>query len=102
MTAGNRFTICALVASAFSVCSLDSKFFGCFLNTFKDAKVTFRARTECLKRLLVRLAFVCRERDIIAIKFDDDSPLLQSSLVGLNLACGQGQKASAVARTERA
>src|SRR5262249_26759337 len=64
MTAGNRFTICALVASAFSVCSLDSKFFGCFLNTFKDAKVTFRARTECLKRLLVRLAFVCRERDI--------------------------------------
>ena len=65
------------------------------LHTFNDAEVALRARAECLKRLLVSLAFVGRQRDIIAVEFNNDSPQLQSGFVGLNLARGPGQKASA-------
>ena len=65
------------------------------LHTFNDPVVAFRTGAERLKRLLVSLAFVSRQRDVITVKFNDDRPLLQSSFMGLNLACGQGQKASA-------
>jgi hypothetical protein len=44
---------------------------------------------------LVSLAFVSRQRDVIAVEFDNDSQLLQSGFVGLNLARGRGQKAPA-------
>jgi hypothetical protein len=65
------------------------------LRPFNDAVVAFRAGAECLKRLLVSLAFVSRQRDVIAVELDNDSPLLQSGFVGLNLARGPGQKAPA-------
>jgi hypothetical protein len=45
--------------------------------------------------LFVSLAFVSRQRDVIAVEFDNDSPLLQSGFVGLNLARGAGQKVPA-------
>jgi hypothetical protein len=44
------------------------------LPTFNDAEVAFRAGAERLKRLLVSLAFVSRQRDVIAVEFDNDSP----------------------------
>ena len=65
------------------------------LHTFHDAEVALRAGAECLKRLLVSLAFVSRQCDVIAVEFDDDGPLRQSGFVGLNLARGRGQKAPA-------
>jgi hypothetical protein len=65
------------------------------LRTLDDAKVAFRAGSECLKRLLVRLAFMSREGDLIAVEFDENRPLLQSGFVGLNLARGSGQQARA-------
>ena len=46
------------------------------LRSFNDAVVAFRAGAECLKRLLVSLAFMSRQRDVIAVEFDNDSPLL--------------------------
>ncbi len=64
------------------------------LRAFNDAVVAFRAGAECQKCLLVSLAFVSRQRDIIAVEFDDDRPLFQSGFVGLNLARGPGQKAA--------
>src|SRR5262249_55700323 len=66
-----------------------------YLRTFHDAEVALRAGAECLKRLLVSLAFVSRPGDVIAVEFDKDRRLLQSSLVGLHLARGHGQKARA-------
>ena len=45
------------------------------LYTFKDAVVAFRAG-ERLKRLLVSLAFVSRQRNVITVEFDSESPLL--------------------------
>jgi hypothetical protein len=46
------------------------------LGTFNDAIAAFRAGGKCLKRLLVSLAFVSRQRGIIAVEFDDDGPRL--------------------------
>jgi hypothetical protein len=57
------------------------------LDTFNDAIVSYRAGSECLKRLLVGLAFVSRQRNVVTVEFNNDGPLLQSSFVGLNLAC---------------
>jgi hypothetical protein len=65
------------------------------LTTFNDAVVAFRAGAECLKRLLVSLAFVRHQRDDITVEFDNDSPLLHFGFVGLHLARGPGQKATA-------
>src|SRR5262245_45339424 len=65
------------------------------LRTFHDAEVPLRAGAECLKRLLVSLAFVSRPGDVIAVEFDKDRRLLQSGFVGLHLAGGHGQKAPA-------
>jgi len=65
------------------------------LRTFNDAVVALRGGAECLKRLLVSHAFVSRPRDVVAVEFDNDSPLLSSGYVGLNLARGPGQKAPA-------
>jgi len=65
------------------------------LHTFNDAVVAFRAGAESLKRLFVSLTFVGRQRDIVAVEFDNHSPQLQSGFVGLNLARGPGQKAPA-------
>ena len=56
------------------------------LHAFNDAVIAFRAGAECLKRLLVSLAFVSRQCDVTAVEFDDDGPLRQSGFVGLNLA----------------
>src|SRR5215831_11318688 len=68
----------------------------CFhLHTFHDADGALRAGAECLKRLLVSLAFVSRPGDVIAVEFDKDRRLLQSGFVGLHLARGHGQKAPA-------
>src|SRR5262249_26773843 len=64
------------------------------LRTLNDAVVAFRAGAKRLKRLLVSLAFVSRQRGVITVEFDNDRPLLQSRFAGLNLACGLGQKAS--------
>src|SRR5262249_4586074 len=58
------------------------------LHTFYDADVALRAGAECLKRLLVRLAFVSRPGDVKAVEFDKDRRLLQSGFVGLHLARG--------------
>jgi hypothetical protein len=63
--------------------------------SFNDAVVALRARAECLKRLLVRLAFVSRESDIIAVEFDNHSSLLQPGFVRLHLTRGSGQKVPA-------
>ena len=52
------------------------------LHTFNDPVVAFRTGAERLKRLLVSLAFVSRQRDVITVKFHNDRP--QSSFVGLN------------------
>jgi len=60
------------------------------LRTFNDAVVAFRAGAECLKRLLVSLTSVSRQRDVIAVEFDNDSPLRQPCFLGLNLARGPG------------
>ena len=60
---------------------------GSHLRTFNDAEVAFCAGAECLKRLLVGLALVSRQRDVIAVEFDNQSSLLQSNFVGLNLTC---------------
>src|SRR6516162_4411814 len=49
-----------------------------YLHTFHDANVALRAGAECLKRLLVSLAFVCRPGDVIAVEFDKDRRLLQA------------------------
>src|SRR5262245_54879385 len=65
------------------------------LHTFHDAEVALRAGAECLKRLLVSLAFVSRPGDVIAVEFDKDRRLLQSGFVGLHLARGHRQKAPA-------
>jgi hypothetical protein len=50
---------------------------------------------ECLKRLLVSLAFVRCDSGVEAVEFDNDRPLLQSGFVGLNLARGPGHKTPA-------
>src|SRR6516165_7980753 len=63
------------------------------LHTFHDAEVAPRAGAECLKRLLVSLAFVSRPGDVIAVEFDKDRRLHQSGFVDLHLARGHGQKA---------
>src|SRR5262245_59859883 len=63
------------------------------LHTLHDAEVAFRAGAECLKRLLVSLAFVSRPGDLIAVEFHKDRALLQSGFVDLHLARGRGQKA---------
>jgi hypothetical protein len=65
------------------------------LYTFDDAEVAFRARAECLKRLLVSLALVGCEGTIVGVEFDKNRKLLQSGFVSLNLARGSGQKAPA-------
>src|SRR5215831_7067037 len=65
------------------------------LYTFHDAEVALRAGAECLKRLLVSLAFVSRPGDVIAVEFDKDRRLQQSGFVDLHLARGHGQKAPA-------
>lgn len=65
------------------------------LPTFNDAEVSVRAGAECLKRLLVGVTFVGCQRDVIAVEFDNDCPLLQSGFVGLNLARGPSQNATA-------
>ena len=65
------------------------------LRTLDDAKVASRSGTECLKRLLICLAFMSREGNFVAVEFDKYRPQLQSGLVGLNLARGPGQKPSA-------
>jgi len=44
------------------------------LPTPNYAEVAFRAGAERLKRLFVSLAFVSRQRDVIAVEFDNDSP----------------------------
>ena len=44
--------------------------FGGILRTLDDAKVAFRSGTECLKRLLVRLAFMSREGNLVGAKFN--------------------------------
>src|SRR5262252_8082770 len=62
------------------------------LHTFHDADVALRAGAECLKRLLVSLAFVSRPGDVIAVEFDKNGRLLQSGFVDLHLARGHGQK----------
>src|SRR6516162_2867300 len=65
------------------------------LYTFHNAEVALRAGAECLKRLLVSLAFVSRPGDVIAVEFDQDRRLLQAGFVGLHRARGYGQKAPA-------
>jgi hypothetical protein len=65
------------------------------LRTFHNAEVAFRAGAECPKRHLVRLAFMSRSGDFIAVEFDQDGRLLQSGFVDLPLALGQSQKAAA-------
>ena len=65
------------------------------LRTFNDPVVAFRTGAERVKRLLISLAFVSRQRGVIAFEFDNDSPLLQSSFVGLNLARAASQKVPA-------
>ena len=65
------------------------------LGAFHDPEVAFRAGPESLKRLPVSFALVSRQRGVIAVKFYNDRSLLQSSLVGLNLARGHGQEAPA-------
>ena len=62
--------------------------------TFDDTKVAVRAATKCLKRPLISLALVGRESTIITVEFDNNRPLLQPGLVGLNLTGGSGQKAA--------
>src|SRR5262245_35366897 len=51
---------------------------------FDDAEVSLSARTECLKCLLVSLAFVGCEGDFVAVEFYENRSQLQSGLVGLN------------------
>ena len=60
------------------------------LQTFDDAVVAFRAGAECLKRLLVSLAFVSCQRGVIVVEFDNDSAKPQSGFMGLNLTRGPG------------
>jgi hypothetical protein len=60
------------------------------LRSFDDAEVALCAGAECLKRLSVSLAFVCRQGDFIAVEFDKYRPQPQSGFVGLNLARGPG------------
>src|SRR5215471_3801480 len=59
-----------------------------------DAVIAFRAGAECSKRLLVRVALVSRQRNLIAVEFDNDGALPQSGFVGLDLAFRTRQKAS--------
>ena len=44
------------------------------LRTFDDAKISFRARTERLKRPLVSLALAGCQRGVIAVEFDNNRP----------------------------
>jgi hypothetical protein len=56
----------------------------CFRETLPnldDAKVAFCARNECLKRLLICLAFMGGEGDLIAVELDQNRPQLQSGFV---------------------
>jgi hypothetical protein len=50
---------------------------------------------SALERLFVSLALASRQRNFITVEFDNDSPLLQSGFMGLNLAVGRRQKAAA-------
>jgi hypothetical protein len=54
------------------------------LRAFDDAKVPFCAGSECLQRLFVSLAVVGGQGSFIAVKFDDDSSLLQACFVRLH------------------
>ena len=65
------------------------------LRTRDDAKVAFCSGAECLKSLLVSIAFMSGEGNLVAVEFDKYRPQRQSGLVGLNLARGSGQKVPA-------
>src|SRR4029450_12526890 len=40
--------------------------------TLNDAEIALGAGAECLQRLLVRITFVSRQRDVVAVEFDND------------------------------
>jgi hypothetical protein len=60
------------------------------LNSLDDAKVAFVSGAKRLERFSVGLTFISREGGLIAGKFDQNRPLLQSGLVRLNPAGGAG------------
>jgi len=62
------------------------------LHTLDDAEVALCAGSQCLKRLLVTLAFVSCQRDLIAVELDKYRPQLQPGFVSADLARGTGQQ----------
>jgi len=62
------------------------------LRAFHDPVVSFRAGAQRLKRFLASLAIVDRQRDVVAVEFDNNRPQWSPGLVGLNPACGPVKK----------
>ncbi len=62
------------------------------LGTRDDAKIAFCSGTESLKSLLVSIAFMSREGNLVAVELDKYRPQRQSGFVGLNLARGPVKK----------
>ena len=67
------------------------------LRALHNTEVALCAGPECPKRVFVNLAFVGRERNLIAVELDENRRLLQSGFVRVNLACEASQKAAAEA-----